>query len=81
MQESCSYGTVGERGGNEPLYPDAWCILAQLPPALAGRINDSFYSGFSRIPTGSAFYWRKRPLVPYYNSPVSWPWPFADILN
>jgi len=22
MQESCSYGSVGERGGNEPLYPE-----------------------------------------------------------
>jgi hypothetical protein len=22
MQESCSYGSVGERGGNDPLYPE-----------------------------------------------------------
>ena len=22
MQESCSYGSVGVRGGNEPLYPE-----------------------------------------------------------
>ena len=22
MRESCSYGSVGERGGDEPLYPD-----------------------------------------------------------
>jgi hypothetical protein len=22
MQESCSYGSVGERQGNEPLYPE-----------------------------------------------------------
>ena len=22
MQESCSHGSVGERGGNEPLYPE-----------------------------------------------------------
>ena len=22
MQEICSYGSVGERGGNEPLYPE-----------------------------------------------------------
>ena len=24
MQEICSYGSVGERGGNEPLYPETW---------------------------------------------------------
>ena len=23
MRENRSYGSVGERGGNEPLYPDA----------------------------------------------------------
>jgi hypothetical protein len=22
MREICSYGSVGERGGNEPLYPE-----------------------------------------------------------
>ena len=25
MRESRSYGSVGERGGNEPLYPEPVC--------------------------------------------------------
>jgi len=26
MQESCSYGSVGERGGNKPLYPEIYTV-------------------------------------------------------
>jgi len=33
MRESRSYGSVGERGGNEPLYPEL--PVAQLPLVLA----------------------------------------------
>ncbi len=30
MRESCSYGSVGVRGGNEPLYPELliWAYLS-----------------------------------------------------
>ncbi len=33
MREIRSYGSVGERGGNEPLYPEKWLlILLQAQP-------------------------------------------------
>jgi len=35
MRESRSYGSVGERGGDEPLYPELIQMGYQLPP-----IND-----------------------------------------
>ena len=30
MRESRSYRSVGERGGNEPLYPEAFILLGNL---------------------------------------------------
>jgi len=27
MRENCSYGSVGERGGNKPLYPDIGIVV------------------------------------------------------
>ena len=30
MRESRSYGSVGERGGNEPLYPESDGVVGRL---------------------------------------------------
>ena len=46
MREIRSYGSVGERGGNEPLYPDSpqLCIL---PPF--GRNSDSLVTVYRSL--------------------------------
>lgn len=34
MRENCSYGSVGERGGNNPLYPDNGFLVVRVQDAI-----------------------------------------------
>src|SRR5690606_6398578 len=37
MRESCSYGSVRERGGNEPLYSETFCQNGIIPSKDIGE--------------------------------------------
>ena len=39
MREICSYGSVGERGGNEPLYPEPGIMDAKQSPTAVRAVN------------------------------------------
>jgi len=39
MRESCSYGSVGERGGNEPLYLESAMTIAIIVKKKDSSIN------------------------------------------
>lgn len=43
MQESCSYGSVGEREGNDPLYPES---VPYARGASMVRLRESAWEGF-----------------------------------
>ena len=45
MRESRSYGSVGERGGNEPLYPEKLAIDFAFPTTIS--CDHRFVSRFS----------------------------------
>ena len=40
MREICSYGSVGERGGNEPLYPEIEPLYASKDPETGLKLTN-----------------------------------------
>jgi hypothetical protein len=71
MRENCSYGSVGERGGNKPLYPDIRLFITNqncCPPdrTAFGRANtgtsaifDAHHDGDHALPSTSGSFARR----------------------